>query len=426
MKLKWRGKAAAAILAVMSFGLPHGYAAALSLDEAVQMALDNNYDIKISQKEREAAEQSLRSAKGANGLSVDVSGSLNYSDINNNGSSKGSTSRLALSLPLYTGNKNELNIAKAEDDITVAELQYVRTLEDTELKTVEAYYDILEAQRVMAVDQETVDNYREHLQDVQNLYTAGVAPKVDVLRSQVELSDAEQKLISSHNTYDVALSSLRTIIRYNHNDVLELSDEANYVPAAYILDDCLNYAREHRSDLMAYQVKVEQAKKDIGIAKSGHLPSVNMSLSNGWDDQVVFSGDNHNLTAGVTANWNLFDSNVTDAAVKKAEIALEQAEYEYARQLDDVELAVRENYLNMREAEKRFISTKLAVSQAEEDYFIAREMYKVGQGVMLDIIDAQLALTTAKKNYIQAQYDYVTNKARLENSMGISRGVKHE
>lgn len=99
---------------------------------------------------------------------------------------------------------------------------------------------------------------------------------------------------------------------------------------------------------------------------------------------------------------------------------MEQAELEYYKQADAIDLEVREAYLNMQEAEKRFHTTKVAVSKAEEDYFIAKEKYKAGAGVILDIIDAQLALTTAKTNYIQAQYDYASYKATLDNVMGVS------
>ena len=73
----------------------------------------------------------------------------------------------------------------------------------------------------------------------------------------------------------------------------------------------------------------------------------------------------------------------------------------------------------MREAEKRFNSTGDAVKQAEEDYFIAREKYRAGEGLMLDIIDAQEALSTARLNYISAEYDYARYKATVENAMGI-------
>ncbi len=426
MQLGWKKKTTLAAMLWLGLSSPSGYGADLTLDEAVQMALSNNFDVKLSQKDREAAEQSLVSAKGENGVSVSASGGLDYTDINEQGDSKGSSARLSLNLPLYSGGKNELNIAKAEDDIKIADLSFVRTLENTVLKTIEAYYAILEAQKVVGVDQETVDNYQRHLNDVQNLYWAGVTPKVDVLRSEVELSDARQNLVKSQNACDVAVSNLKTIIRYNQDEEIRLTDDAPYVEVAYSLSDCLDYAKANRSDLASYQVKIAQAEKDIGIAKSGKRPTVDLSVSNGWNDQLLFGNDNHNLSAGISANWNLFDSNVTNAAIKRAEIELEQAQMEYEREVDAVDLEVRENYLNMREAEKRFTSTKLAISQAEEDYFIAREKYKVGQGVMLDIIDAQLALATAKKNYIQAQYDYVTNKARLENSMGMGRGAYDE
>ena len=73
----------------------------------------------------------------------------------------------------------------------------------------------------------------------------------------------------------------------------------------------------------------------------------------------------------------------------------------------------------MREAEKRFNSTQDAVHQAEEDAFIAREKYRAGEGLMLDIIDAQEALSKAKLNHISAQYDYARYKATVENAMGV-------
>ena len=62
--------------------------------------------------------------------------------------------------------------------------------------------------------------------------------------------------------------------------------------------------------------------------------------------------------------------------------------------------------------------TKEAVKEAEEDYFIATEKYKAGEGIMLDIIDAQTALSTARQNYISAQYDYARYRASVESDMG--------
>ena len=86
---------------------------------------------------------------------------------------------------------------------------------------------------------------------------------------------------------------------------------------------------------------------------------------------------------------------------------------------DAVELEVRTDYLGMREAEKRISTTQVAVAQAEEDYHIAVVRYQAGVGTNIDVMDAQVALTEAKTNYVKALYDYNTSKAALNTSMGV-------
>jgi len=104
--------------------------------------------------------------------------------------------------------------------------------------------------------------------------------------------------------------------------------------------------------------------------------------------------------------------------VDAANTELKIAQATLQKDKNDIDLSVRKNYNSMREAEERFNSTETAIKQAEEDYFIAQEKYKAGEGIMLDIIDAQEALSTARQNYISAQYDYARYKAALEADMG--------
>lgn len=422
MKKECLIKMMAIMTGCLLFNATVGYCADLSLDQAVDMALSNNYDIKIAQKDKETADAELEEAKGANRLSLTASSSLGISDTNNLGTSRSNSNEISMSMPLYTGGKNELKIDRAKDEITAKELNFARTKETTVLSTISDYYDILEAQKVVAVDKETVDNYQDHLNNVHQLYAAGSIAKSDVLSTEVQLVDAQQTLVKDQNTYDVAVSTLKNIIKLKDEAPLNLVDDAQYQTFDEALLDCIKYAKENRKDLRQYQVLIAQAEKDVGIAKSGKKPTVNLSVSNSWDKQVLPSDDNHSLTAGVSASWNLFDSNVTNSSIKQAEIAVEQAKLNFDKEADSIELDVRTNYLGMREAEKRFNSTQVAINKAEEDYFIAKEKYRAGEGLMLDIIDAQLALTTAKTNYIKAQYDYATYKAKLENVMGISKG----
>ncbi|MEG1160133.1 MAG: TolC family protein, partial [Acidaminococcaceae bacterium] len=96
-----------------------------------------------------------------------------------------------------------------------------------------------------------------------------------------------------------------------------------------------------------------------------------------------------------------------------------KAEEAYRQTTDNVQLDVRNSYLNLKEAEKRISTSYVAVAKAEEDYHIAQVRYQAGVGTNTDVIDAQVALTQAKTNYVQALYDYNTSNATLERAMGI-------
>lgn len=404
--------------------LSAGLAASLSLDEAVNMALNNNFKVKIAEKGIDKARVKLEGTRRAQGPSITASTSLGLSDIDDRGISRNNSNSIRLSMPVYTGGRNEMNIAKAEESVTVSELGVARTRENLILETVTAYYDILAAKKVAAVDEETVDNYQAHLDHVKNLYLAGSTPKVDLLRSEVELVNAKQNLIKSQNAHEIAISTLRSIIKMDAQEDLILAEDVAYTAFPESLSACIAYAKAFRKDLLQARLAVKQAEKDVEIAKSDKRPSVSLAVGNGWDKQFLPSNDNHSLTASVSASWNVFDNNVTHSHIKSAEIAVEEAELALLKDVDAVDLEVRQHYLNMKEAEKRFHTTEVAVQKAQEDYYIANEKYKAGEGMMLDIIDAQLALSTAKTNYIQSQYDYASYKAKLENAMGVSEGEK--
>ena len=84
---------------------------------------------------------------------------------------------------------------------------------------------------------------------------------------------------------------------------------------------------------------------------------------------------------------------------------------------------MRINYLGLLVAETRISTTQVAVAKAEEDFHIAQVRYMAGVGTNLDVIDAQVALTEAKTNFVNALYDYNTSKIALETSMGVPVAV---
>lgn len=393
-----------------------GFAAPLTVEQAVNMALENHLDIKKAMSSEKQAEYALASTKGSQGVSIDASNTFYLKRINYPANS--STSDITLSLPLYTGGKNEGNIEIAKTDLSIAGLTLHKTRQDVKLNTMAAYYAVVEASKTQAVDQETVDNYIQHLNDVKAQYSVGNIAKADVLRSEVELADAQQTLIKAKNSQEVAVNTFKNMIRWKSAEAIEFVDEFQYVPVTRTMEECVTLAREQRPDLKKYRLAIDSAEKSVEVAKADKKPSVSLTAATGWNGSILPKDDNE-VYVGVTSSWNLFDSHVTKAKVKQAMSEVDTTRLELAAQEDSVELAVKEYYLGVKEAEKRLDTTKLAIHKAEEDYFIAEAKYRVGEGVLLDVIDAQLALTTAKNNYITAQYDYVTYKAKLENAMGM-------
>lgn len=413
--------ALALTLAVSGFVQPVvGSCAELSLDDAIEMALAQNTSLKVTKKGEETAEAKVRQAKGNNGVSVSVSDNLST------GKSRGSERRdsnslnLSGSLPIYTGGKNQANIKSSEIGVDTARLATERGQEDLKLSVIKAYYDALEAKKTIAVDQESVDNYQAHLTNVQQLYSAGSKAKIDVLRSSVELSNARQDLIRAQNSYEVKLANLRNYLNMDREEPLTLTTDFFFERFDTPMGEAIEYAYGNRKDLQADVYAIEQRELDIKAAKAGFLPSLSLSLGAGQSNDFNPNNDNsHNWSAGLGVNWNIFDSGVTKAKVDEAKIARDVAKLNLQKDRETVDLNLRTAYYNMREAEKRLDSTSDAVGQAEEDYYIAKEKYRAGEGLMLDIIDAQLALSTAKLNNISAQYDYARYKAEVENAMGI-------
>lgn len=392
----------------------------LSLTEAIKLALRQNTSLAITQKGEAKSEANLRQAKGKNSFSASLSSRLSANKDDDGSHSVGNTLSVSGSLPIYNGGKNQATIESNEIATESAKLATDRDRENMKLSVSKAYYDVLQAQRTRAVRQEETDNYRSHYANVEQLYAAGTKAKIDLLRSAVELSNAEQNLIKARTSYENNLYILKNLLNMPRDEELILTDDFVYEPFTKELGECLEYAFVHRKDLITDQNKLRQRELDVKIAKAGYLPSVDISVgANNTNNFSPATDSSRGVNAGISANWNIFDSGVTKATVDAAKIDRDTALLTLDKDRQQVDLELRQAYNNMREAENRFKSTTDAVNQAREDYFIAQEKYRAGEGIMLDIIDAQVALSQAQLNFIGAQYDYARYKATVENNMGL-------
>lgn len=392
----------------------------LSLEQSIKLALENNQAIKISEASKTSADWVVRQAQ-ASGKEP----SLNYTHTMSRAStvSTGVYSKfdnaLELTLPLYTGGKAEGKIEQAKIGVKSAVLGVDSSKQEVKLNATSGYYGILQARNLVQVDQEAVDQLAAHLKNVQVQYEVGTVAKSDVLRSQVELANAQQTLISAQNKYDTAVASLNNVMGLPLETELSIKEQLTYAQYDKTMDECITYAIAHHPGLAQAALSVDSAKQGVTVAKADKKPSVALSAAEEWYDNSFPGTDKNNWSVVLAATWNVFDSGATDSAIKQADAAVVKAEHTRKQTEDSVHLAVRTAYLGMQEAEKRIDTTKVAVEQAEEDFKIAQVRYSAGVGTNLDVMDAQVALTQAKTNYVQALYDYNTSKAELEQAMGV-------
>ncbi|MHC1716125.1 MAG: TolC family protein [Acidaminococcaceae bacterium] len=416
----------AIVLGLMSAQTAFAAAVEINLDKAIEMALKTNPTVKISEADSSVAKAQKDEAKASRWLSIDYTHKTargGYYDPDPSSSQyaprNSHTNGFTASIPLYTGGKLSGTIEQAVQNYKSSEYGVDESYQAVKLSATNGYYAVLQAIDTVKLSKDSVERLSAHLQNVQAQYDVGVVAKVDVLRSQVELADAEQTLIKAQNAYDLAVADLNNIIGLPHGTDLKVTESLQYNKYDNPMENCINFALANRPELFQAEAGIEAAKAAVKVAKSGYMPQVAASASNDWSSTSWPGDDNQNWGVGVSVSMNVFDSGVTAAKVNASEASLYKAEETYRQTKDSVQLDVRNNYLSLREAEKRIATSRVAVDSAEEDYRISQLRYQAGVGTNIDVMDAQVALTQAKNNYVQALYDYNTSSAALAKAMGV-------
>ena len=422
MKNSYRNKAGALLMAGLLLTAQTVQAApvALTLEESVQRALMTNPTIKIADATREQALGSLREAKGGAGPAL----TYTHTDARTKSATDIKTDNFSntfsASYKIYSGGYVTGKINQAKENYTSSELGVDKSLQQIKYDATNGYYSALAARNMVGLGQESVDRLQAHLQNVQAQFAVGTVAKVDVLRSEVELAQAQQTLTKAQNAYDLAIASLNNVVGLPLGTEVELKEELGYAQDSRQLNDCITYSLTNRPEVLQAQSSVKAAQAGVQAAKSGNLPTVSVVGKENWYDNSFGGDDNNNWSLTLQTAFNVFDSGVTSGQIKQAEAVLIKAQETQRQTRDSVQLDVRNAYLSLREAEKRIDTSKVAVVKAEEDYKIAQVRYQAGVGTNIDVMDSQVALTTAKTNYVQALYDYNTYRAQLDKAMGIS------
>lgn len=392
-------------------------AQALPVQEAIQTALTNNPNLQRTEQSIRIAEESLKSARGQKKFSISASGGLNASKTESIEHTEHASTGLSLTLPLYTGKRLETAIKSAELGINVAKFDFSQARDDLIYQVVTSYVNALESLATSKVDLETEKNLSEHEKMIAAQYDAGAKAKIDLLRAQVATSNALQDAARSHAAYEVALTNLAAIMSADSIHALTVEEFETSLELGEI-EDYLTMAEENRHDLKSDALKIEQGELSVDSAKSGWYPNVSANVGTNLNAAAHEWHWTPDASVGVSASWNIFDGGVTRAQVDAAKVEVERLKLAFDSDLDSVRESVVTAHKNLRIALLRLTTTQRAVELAEEERYIATERYNAGEGIILDILDAELALSTAKKNNVSARYDVLRYSFDLAHATG--------
>jgi len=455
MKFYQKIKKSAILAMLASLLMNTASARPLSLSESVERALELNENIESAEHSRETAKWQLSAARRQFGPTFGWSsraekiGGRDYRSANeahekygNNGAyifdedgyylgfASGSTAynntfsnSLSVSMPIYTGGQLEGNIKNRRYGLNAADLTLENTRQSIKYQVIEAYYNVLQQQNIVGVNESAVGMANDQLNLLQIQYEEGERAYSEVLQMQVQKANYDQNLTSARSSLKVAKFTLLSLVELPEDTEIELTDKFVYTPHEFSLEECEKYALENRPDLAATVYNVNQAEAAVVSARAGNLPTVTGSASKNISANGAFQSErSSSWAAGISLNWSIFDNQVTGASVEAAKSEVENLKAQVEAMSKNVSLQVKSAYTQMKAAEENVLLTQKTVAQAEKSYNIAVVRHTEGVDILLTVTDAQDKLTQARTNYYSALYQYNLYKAQLEKAMGIPVG----
>lgn len=411
----------------------------LSLADAVNVALQQNPALRRARKEIEAAQGIIIQSRAIVLPKLRLNGAFNAlqdSDVDRPpssipgftfGTDKNWNTQILVVQSIYEGGRMTSALRAGRLTAERAVLNYQTAEADTVLAVEIAYFDVLLGEQQIKVQEASIELLDNELADTRRRFDAGTVPRFNVLRAEVELANAQPRLIRARNMYRISKNNLANLLGFDvPRDMLEdiplkASGKLEAEPLALEMPRAIALALEHRSELASLRKAEALRREDILNARSGYKPTFEAYA--GYDAHSSLftsdlSSDLHGWIAGVQFNWNIFDGLQAQGKIKEAQARKDQAGIELEDASRRIELEVRTAFSNFREADEVLKSQEKVVEEAEEALRLATARSQAGTATQLDVLSAQTALTEARTTQVQALHDYEVARAKLERAVG--------
>lgn len=327
--------------------------------------------------------------------------------------------RLGATWNLFDFRESWLGVARAQRLHAAADRQLERAEQELVFRVVEAYFALLLAQKNQQVAQDAVRTAQAILEYSRARFEAGLVVQSDVLSAQVHAASRRQELIRARNDVKVAAA------RLNHE--LGVPAESRFDPAEVLaerdlpttsLEEVVARALEQRPDLQGIKQREAAQEKGVAMAKAAFGPRVDLFA--GWEaDNAAFlsNGGTHWL-GGVEVEFDLFQGGAKRARLARERALRDRMAALRATATSGVQLEARSAYFDLEAARQQVEVVRAAVAQARESLRIIQDRYQAGLTTITDLLRAEDATNRTQTQYWETVYRLHTSHANLELATG--------
>lgn len=411
----------------------------LTLNQAVNLALEKNADLKIASMEVTKSEEKLREARSGLFPNLDLSGQYQRyidkpviflpagSPLGSTltiGSDNSYTAAVSLSVPLFAWSSYK-NIGLASDALEITKQNYISVKNNIVVDVKKAFLSAILTRETKIVMRQSLTNAEENFENIKKLNSGGTLSDYDVLRAEVQVENLKPVVLQMENNYTLSLEALKVAIGLNANENIEITDEIDFqepyqIPTEQeVIDELL--INNPQLSILDSQVKLND--RAISVEQSAYLPT----LSGFGNYQYQSQANDFNFseykwiktfTLGLQIQLPIFNGFKTQARVSQAEIGLNQAIEQKRNYTEALKTQALSVLYRIEQAVKRIEGQNKTVSQATEGFEIAKRRLNNSLATQLEVNDAELALRQAKLNRLQAIYDLKIAEADLDNVLG--------
>lgn len=392
----------------------------LSLEDCIAKGLQNNPMIQSSQLFVEENQTKVDEARSGYYPKVSLnSNATTYSNNNGDQRFENYNTGISASYNLFNGFRTKAGYHAARDHHEAAFLQHESVQQDLVLDITFAYYKTLQAERILKSAEEAVKNSQLHLDFAHARNMAGMATRSDILKSEVELSNAELEKIKAANALLAAKGNLNKLMGLPANHPTEIIDDLSELNETSVqsYDSLFAEAMESRVEVKRFYSLLNAQQNNIQLARGEYYPSLDVNANYNFSGEKI-SGMRENWWLGMTLTIPVFNGFSTEARVKGEKTALKGIEKDLEALKDQIGTEVWNAFLAVKEFSERMTATSKGLESARENLSLSEGEYKEGTGSIIQLTDAQTTFVAAEQNHIQAVADYKVSLAELRRKTG--------